>query len=85
MPGEFNRAEKVYKQMLGMDGRVAGKYKGFLRECMLDEEDIKERNLDHFKEPGVTEQMATLRYNHYQKKRIIKLGQIDIMIRNLNV
>ena len=41
--------------------------------------------MDHFKEPGVTEQMATLRYNHYQKKRIIKLGQIDIMIRNLNV
>ena len=40
MPGEYQRAEKVYKQMLGPDGRVQAKYKGFLRECMLDENDI---------------------------------------------
>lgn len=71
--------------MLGPDGKILSKYKTFLRECMLDEEDIKERNLDHFKEPGVNEQMTTLRFNHYQKKRIIKLGQIDVMIRNLNI
>ena len=40
MPGEYQRMEKVYKQMLGPDGRVQVKYKGFLRECMLDENDI---------------------------------------------
>ena len=42
------------------------------------------RPLDSFKEPGVNDQVATLRFNHYQKKRILKLGQIDMMIRNLN-
>lgn len=51
---------------------------------MLDEHDIQDRQLEFFQEPGVNDQMATLRYNHYQKKRILKLGQIDLMIRNLN-
>ena len=41
------------------------------------------RQLKDFEEPGVTNSIARLRYNHYQKKRITKLMKIGEMLKRV--
>jgi len=80
---ESSQAEKVYRQIVGPDGRVKDNFRSFMKQMMIDEYDIVDKQLKDFEEPGVTNSIARLRYNHYQKKRITKLMKIGEMLKRV--
>jgi len=59
------QAEKVYRQIVNQDGRVKDNFRVFMKQMMIDEHDIVDRQLKDFEDPGVTEPIIKLRYNHY--------------------
>jgi len=68
---------------VGPDGRVKENFRSFMKQMMVDEYDIIDKQLKDFEEPGVTNSIARLRYNHYQKKRITKLTKIGEMLKRV--
>jgi len=65
------------KNKIYIGDKLSDEAKNFCKILQIDQNHLKPRNLDSFKEKGITPEVQRIRYEHYEDRRNQLIWQID--------